>query len=90
MIEQIYIEEALLDHPRARAIMQKFPHATVTECTRYGEIFNRRSQNFRLQKIKPALILAGKFANHVLPSPPRVRHRGRAELLFLPYAELYL
>ena len=70
MIDQIYIEEAVHDHPRARAIMQQFPDATVTVCARYGEIFNRRAQNFRLQKIKPALILAEKFANHVLPSPP--------------------
>lgn len=70
MIEQIYIEKAVLEHPRARAIIQHFPDASVTVCARYGEIFNRRAQNFRLQKIKPALILAEKFANHVLPSPP--------------------
>ena len=70
MIDQIYIEEAVLEHPRASAIMQHFPDASVTVCARYGEIFNRRAQNFRLQKIKPALILAEKFANHVLPSPP--------------------
>ena len=70
MIDQIYIEEAVLEHPRAHAIMQHFPDASVTVCARYGEIFNRRAQNFRLQKIKPALILAEKFANHVLPSPP--------------------
>ena len=60
----------MLEHPRAHAIMQHFPDASVTVCARYGEIFNRRAQNFRLQKIKPALILAEKFANHVLPSPP--------------------
>ena len=70
MIDQIYIEEAVLEHPRARTIMRHFPDASVTVCARYGEIFNRRAQNFRLQKIKPALILAEKFANHVLPSPP--------------------
>ena len=72
----------MLDHPRARAIMQKFPDATVTECTRYGEIFNRRAQNFRLQKIKPALILAEKFANHVLPSPPEYAIGGEQNYYF--------
>ncbi len=82
MIDQIYIEEALLDHPRARAIMRHFPDATVTECTRYGEIFNRRAQNFRLQKIKPALILAEKFANHVLPSPPEYAIGGDRNYYF--------
>ncbi len=70
MIDQIYIEETLLEHPRARAILRRFPDAAVTTCDRYGEIFNRRAQNFRLQKMNPALILAEKFSNHVLPSPP--------------------
>ena len=82
MIDQIYIEEAVLDHPRARAIMQHFPDADVTECERYGEIFNRRAQNFRLQKLKPALILAEKFANHVLPSPPEYAIGGEQNYYF--------
>ena len=82
MIDQIYIEEALLGHPRARAIMQKFPDASVTVCARYGEIFNRRAQNFRLQKIKPALILAEKFTNHVLPSPPEYAIGGEQNYYF--------
>ena len=82
MIDQIYIEEAVLDHPRARAIMKHFPDADVTECARYGEIFNRRAQNFRLQKIRPALILAEKYANHVLPSPPEYAIGGERNFYF--------
>lgn len=53
MIEQIYLEAAVADHPRARAIMGRFPAAAVAECGRYTEIFNRKAQNFRLQKRKP-------------------------------------
>ncbi len=82
MIDQIYIEKAVLEHPRARAVMGRFPHATVTVCDRYGEIFNRKAQNFRLQKRKPALILAGKFANHVLPSPPEYAIGGAVNYYF--------
>ena len=82
MIDQIYIEEAVRDHPRAQAIMARFPDAGVTVCARYGEIFNRRAQNFRLQKIKPALILAEKFANHVLPSPPEYAIGGEQNYYF--------
>ena len=82
MIDQIYVEEALLDHPRARAIMQRFPDASVTTCARYGEIFNRRAQNFRLQKISPALILAEKFSGHVLPSPPEYAIGGDLNYYF--------
>ena len=82
MIEQVYIEEALLEHPRARAIMRHYPDATVTECARYTEIFNRKAQNFRLQKIKPALILAEKFGHHVLPSPPEYAIGGERNYYF--------
>lgn len=82
MIGQIYLEEALHEHPRARAIMRRFPDASVTTCARYGEIFNRRSQNFRLQKLRPALILAEKFSNHVLPSPPEYAIGGDLNYYF--------
>ena len=82
MIEEIYIEESLLEHPRARAILQRFPDASVTTCARYGEIFNRKAQNFRLQKIRPALILAEKFSGHVLPAPPEYAIGGDLNYYF--------
>ena len=82
MIDQIYIEEAIVEHPRARAIMQRYPDAVVTECERYTEIFNRKAQNFRLQKINPALILAKKFGNHVLPSPAEYAIGGKQNYYF--------
>ena len=81
-VDQIYIEEALLEHPRARAVLGRFPGAAVTTCERYGEIFNRKAQNFRLQKRRPALILAGKFSNHVLPSPPEYAIGGDVNYYF--------
>ncbi len=70
MIEHIYIEKPLIDHPRVARILRRYPNATITECEQYGEIFNRKAQNFRLQKIKPALILASKFKRFILPAPP--------------------
>jgi len=69
MIDTLYIEEAIADHPRVGRILRRFPKARVIPCARYGEVFNPRSQNFRLQKSRPALILAEKFAGHVLPTP---------------------
>lgn len=68
-ISVIYIESEVRHHPRSQQIIDKFPQATLVECQRYGEVFNRRSQNFRLQKKKPALILARKYQNHVMPAP---------------------
>ena len=69
MVRTIYIENDIRDHPRTLKILQRFRHARQIYCERYTEVFNRKSQNFRLQKKQPALILARKFKNHVLPAP---------------------
>lgn len=56
-------------HARTAAILKRFPTAEVVPCERYGEVFNRRAQDFRLQKRKPALILAHKHRHFVLTTP---------------------
>lgn len=65
----LYIEEEIADHPRTLRIKARYPDVPVIPITRYSEIFNRRNQNFRLQKKKPALILARKHGNYVLEAP---------------------
>ena len=70
MINTIYIEHDLRDHPRTRQILKKYARARVVECEHYGEIFNRKGQNFRLQKQAPALILARKNGRRIYPTPP--------------------
>ena len=70
MISTIYVENAVVEHPRTRAILARFKDAPVIRIERYGEVFNRRGQNFRLQKKRPALIIAEKHDGHVLPTPP--------------------
>tara|TARA_Y100000588_G_scaffold386930_1_gene483556 strand:+ start:541 stop:1536 length:996 start_codon:yes stop_codon:yes gene_type:complete len=61
MIETIYIENQIKNHPRTNQIISKFKKKIeVIYCDHYGEIFNIKSQNFRVQKNKPALILAKK------------------------------
>lgn len=70
MIETVYVESQVLDHPRTRRILSRLPESvTVIECDHYGEIFNRKNQNFRQQKANPALILAKKMQNQVLATP---------------------
>jgi DNA repair photolyase len=69
MISTIYIEEDVATHPRTLAILERFPNAVKISCDRYSEIFNRKAQNFRLQKKQPALILARKHKGLVLPTP---------------------
>jgi len=69
MIQTIYIENEIREHPRTVDICARFPGATLISCDRYSNVFNNNSQNFRLQKQNPALILARKHQKHVLPTP---------------------
>lgn len=69
MFDLIYTEAEIIDHARTRAILDRFPDAQVVPCDRYGEVFNRAAQNFRLQKRRPALILAHKAGKRVLAAP---------------------
>lgn len=69
MIDTLYVESAIADHPRVARVRARFPHAVVVACEHYGEVFNPGAQSFRLQKRRPALILAGKQSSHVLPVP---------------------
>lgn len=68
-MQLIYLEKSIKNHPRVEAILHRFKDATVIECEHYGEIFNVKAQNFRLQKQNPALILAKKQNNLILPTP---------------------
>ena len=70
MIDTLYIEESVRHHPRTLSISDRFPKARKIFCERYGEVFNPKAQNFRLQKQHPALILAEKYKNFALPAPP--------------------
>lgn len=69
MINTIYIEEEVADHFRTLSILDRFKNVNKIYCKHYGEIFNLQAQNFRLQKKQPALILAKKHKNYMLPAP---------------------
>ncbi|MEQ1621740.1 MAG: spore photoproduct lyase family protein [Methylococcales bacterium] len=69
MIDTIYIEENIQQHPRVIEILARFPQARHITCGRYGEVFNPKGQHFRLQKQQPALILAEKYRHFALPAP---------------------
>ena len=78
----IYVEEEVLDHPRTLAIQGRFPDAEVVPCARYGEVFNRRAQSFRLQKRRPSLILAKRHRNFVHEAPAGFGLAGTRSFLF--------
>lgn len=65
----VYIEQAIRHHPRALAILEKLKPKTIIVCEQYQHVFNPKSQDFRLQKQQPALILAEKKGRRVLATP---------------------
>ena len=69
MYRTIYVEYDVQHSRRTSSVLQKFPLAEVIYCDRYTEIFNRKAQNFRLQKNNSALILARKHQGHVQSIP---------------------
>ena len=69
MIETIYVEDEIQNHPKTKFILNKFKKSRIISINKYGEIFNKRNQNFRIQKANPCLILAHKKDNFVLPAP---------------------
>ena len=82
-MQVIYIEQRLLSHPRAKKIIALIgKNAKIIPCQNYQEVFNPKSQNFRLQKPKPALILAAKTGKLVLPTPESFGIGGKQNFYF--------
>ncbi len=81
-IARVYVETEVASRPRALEILDRLGGAERVECSRYTEVFNRRAQNFRLQKLRPALILARKHRGLVLPAPPGYGVGGRRNFYF--------
>lgn len=80
LIQTIYIEESVKDLPKTQEILKKNPNVLVTIIDRYTEIFNRHRQNFRVQKEKPALILAKKTGKilHKIPKTYTIGNQKNA------------
>lgn len=82
MIDTIYLEQRAESHPRAQELLERFSKARVIRCDNYTQVFNKKAQNFRLQKQNPALILALKQQGHVLPSPDEYAVGGQHNYYF--------
>ncbi len=65
----IYIEKEISDHVRTKFICSKFKDPEIIYIERYGEVFNKRNQNFRIQKSNPALIIAKKHKKLIHKTP---------------------
>jgi spore photoproduct lyase len=79
---RVYVEAEVREHPRTQRLLQRMRDLAVIEIEHYGEVFNPRSQNFRLQKKNPAVIIARKNNNHVLAAPPGYGLGGKHNYYF--------
>ena len=69
MIQNVYLEKEIIDHPRTEYILSKLKKPNILEINKFSEIFNLNNQSFRIQKKNPSLILARKRKGFVLPTP---------------------
>ena len=69
MVSCVYVESEVRQHPRALQIIKRLKNTPLIEIEHYGEVFNPRAQNFRLQKSNPGLIIARKHKGQVLKTP---------------------
>ena len=81
-VSTIYIELDVLEHERTKKILARHPKAQRIVIEKYSEVFNPKAQNFRLQKTKPALILANKHNARVLPTPEKYQTGGDKHYYF--------
>ena len=85
-IDTIYLERQVAEHPRALEVLARLPSARVVTCERYGEVFNPRSQSFRLQKANARELRDCKhgcwYTTIVGASVIALEHVGRCDLPF--------
>ena len=71
LVTQMIPEMGLRIARKQKTFSLVFPQARLISCKHYKEVFNPAGQSFRLQKKKPALILAkqtGKLVHQIPPS----------------------
>ena len=56
----IYLEKDAIGYPLAEMALSKFIGSTIIEIDHYKDVFNRKGQNFQVQKMTMKLILARK------------------------------
>lgn len=73
MFQTIYFEKEAKLHPNTKRILELFKPQNIIEIEKYTEIFNRRNQDFNLQKKNQKLILAYKKEHFVLETPEKCK-----------------
>lgn len=79
---RIYIEKEALSYPLTDTVKSRYPDACVIPVTHYKDVFNRKHQDFYLQKQSPALILAVKKGTLIYPGAPVCQNFGSSHFYY--------
>jgi len=82
MVDTLYIERSVLENPITDKILRHYRRSRHVYIERYGELFNIKGQNFRLQKKNPALILAKKHGKKIISTPIKYETGGDQNFYF--------
>lgn len=82
MVDIIYLEESIRNSVVSERVIARYPDAQLVNIGHYGEVFNPRTQNFRLQKNNPAIILAGKDGRRIMDAPDEYTTGGDGHFYF--------
>ncbi len=75
----IYYEPLAIENETGRAILKKFPKAALIEISDHRDMFNRKRQDWRLQKESLKIILANKKSEFYYPGSdvtPNFNHKN--------------
>ena len=82
MVDTLYIERNVEKHVLTNRVKAHFHKADLVSIEKYGEVFNVRAQNFRQQKKNPALIIAEKHGQRIIPTPAEYETGGDQNFYF--------
>lgn len=70
MFSCIYIEEEVWNHPRTKAVVDRFPQAVKIPVGHYQDIFDRTHQDYRIERDSRSLIIAAKHGTRIYHGAP--------------------
>lgn len=68
--EKIFLEEHLINHPRAKQIISRFPNAEVKLLTKIEDVFGRVKKPYLQKRTNLNLFLGEKKGQLIKPAPP--------------------
>lgn len=83
MFEKIFVEEHLLDHPRTREILARFPQSEVRTISKVEDVFGRVKKPYLQKRTNLNLFIGEKKGQLVKVAPPAYGLSGEPHYYFV-------